>query len=70
MIDVQPYLDKLDRLKEYMDAYVELKVWMYTPLKVIPYEQYDVIQNYNIQEYIDSWNNKYKKLPEYLQLNN
>lgn len=25
MIDVQPYLDKLDRLKEYMDAYVNYK---------------------------------------------
>jgi len=54
MIDIQPYLDKLDRLKEYMDCYIELNSWLQMPLKPFPYKS----------------QRKFIELSEYLQLNN
>jgi hypothetical protein len=70
MIDIQPHLDKLDRLKEYMDAHIELKVWMKMPLKPFPYNRLSQIEKYHTKEHLEYWNRKYKTLPEYLQLNN
>jgi len=38
MIDVQKYIDKLEKLKWWVEAYVELKCWMEQPLKPFPYD--------------------------------
>jgi hypothetical protein len=71
MIDIQPHLDKLDRLKEYMDKRVEyqpIDVWM--DLQVCP-DSFYLRQGLPLPK-------PYKKIirffdltfEEYLQLNN
>lgn len=49
MIDVQPYLDKLDRLKEYMDAWIDgggSGIWI----------NIDALsKDFTVEEIIDIW---------------
>ena len=63
MIDINPFIQKLDRLEEYMDAWINLKAWMFEPLKPFPYSDIDKIDLFNHREYIDKWNKKYHSEP-------
>jgi len=48
MIDIQPYLHKLDKLKEYMDAKIDGKdrtIWI----------NFDAISDFTPQEIMDIW---------------
>lgn len=62
MINITPYIEKLNLLKEYMDAWIELKAWMANPLKPFPWKAHDKIDIFNKQECIDNWNKKYSKI--------
>lgn len=45
MIDIQPHLDKLDKLTEWINAFIEIKAWMCNVFKPIPWDAFNVLHN-------------------------
>ncbi len=40
---IQPYIDRLEELREWMDVWIDIKVWMDNPLKPTPWKSFNKI---------------------------
>ena len=43
MIDVQPYIDELERMRRWLMDWIEIKCWMVNPLKPTPWDSFQRI---------------------------